>query len=273
MTFDTPTTPSSHAWDLFDAALRAASPRVDARARQSTCAHTAYVTHDALLEYCAQCGVEKRRTLLAEREWGAGAGDSRCQTRKGTRGSIDEELHYLGFDDDIVSRAEKIYTQVASGIGGTSHRAIIFACVFNAFKLANAPQNCDTLRDVFGLDRRAALRGLKIINMHAPKTSEIRVKYITPAQFVHDMMSHFGATEAEEQEVLALYELVKKRSLSLSRSRPQSIASALVYIFLSTGRKDFDVKLFLEKAMLSELTVSKIAREIVRVLGAISNEA
>ena len=79
-------------------------------------------------------------------------------------------------------------------------------------------------------------------------------------------MDQFSATFEQKQEVCDIYEQIKNRSSRLNRSRPQSVASGIVFYWICLKEKDISLKDFAKKVTLSELTINKMTKEIVDVL-------
>jgi len=85
-------------------------------------------------------------------------------------------------------------------------------------------------------------------------------------------MQKFSATPEQKQEVIELYEKIKNKSSRLNRSRPQSVASGLVFYWIGKRGKEISLKDFSQKVVLSELTVNKISKEIAGVIENINDE-
>lgn len=225
---------------------------------------------------CVDCGEEVQNNITHEKEWRYyGQSDTkhssdpnRVQMRKIEERSIFKDVENLGFSESIISKANKIYAQVTQGkiFRGNSRKAIVFACVFHAYKMSEKPQSHERLIQIFNLTRKIGLKGLKYVNLYAPKESKIRTTYITPKNLVNELMTKFSASEEQTQEVIQLYEKIKNKSSRLNRSRPQSVASGLVYYWICKKGKDITLKEFAKKVILSELTINKIAKEITDVL-------
>jgi len=243
--------------------------------RDTSCMHD-NIIHEKGVSVCIDCGEEIQSKLEHDKEWRYyGYGDTkhtsdpnRVQMRKLEERSIYKDVENLGFSESIVSRANKIYAQVTRGkiFRGNSRRAIVFACIFHAYKLANHPQSHERLIRIFSLNRKAGLKGLKYVNLYAPKDSKIRTTYITAQNLVGEILELFSATKEQKQEVLDLYEKIKNKSSRLNRSRPQSVASGIVFYWICSKGKDITLKEFAKKVTLSELTINKIAKEISEVL-------
>jgi len=80
-------------------------------------------------------------------------------------------------------------------------------------------------------------------------------------------MLKFEANDEMIEEVNALYKKINNRSSKLNRSRPQSVAAALTFYWICTKNRKITIKDFSKKVELSELTISKNAKEIANILG------
>lgn len=239
--------------------------------------HHKNVTVEKGITVCTDCGEEINKKMQHTKEWRYyGQADNRhisdpnrVQIRKSEERNIFRDVENMGFSEKIISEANKIYFQVTKGqiFRGNSRKAIVFACIFHAYKLSGKPQSHEKLIGIFNLDRKTGLKGLKHVNLHAPKKSHIRTTYITPINLVEEIMEKFSATSEQKLEVIKLYHRVKNRSSRLNRSRPQSVASGLVYFWICNNNKNISLKQFTKKVSLSELTINKITKEISEVIG------
>jgi len=240
------------------------------------CLHTETVKENDIISCCA-CGEVIKKVIANEREWRYyGSQDSkrssdpsRVQIRKVESRSIHKDVETLGFSDNIVNTADKLYNQVTNGsiYRGNSRKAIVFACIFHAYKLQGNHQLPEDLIALFGLDRKNGLKGLKIVNVNAPKDSPIHNTSITPIHIIRQIMLKFEANDEMIEEVNALYKKINNRSSKLNRSRPQSVAAALTFYWICTKNRKITIKDFSKKVELSELTISKNAKEIANILG------
>lgn len=225
---------------------------------------------------CADCGIEMEKSIFHEKEWRYyGQSDNkrtsdpnRVHLRKIEERNIYKDVENMGFSEKIVSLANQIYMQVTKGqiFRGNSRKSIIFACIFHSFKIQGKVQSHESLIKIFKLDRKNALKGLKHVNLNVPKDSVIHTTYITPSNLVDEIMDKFNATTEQKQEVKDLYEKIKNRSSKINRSRPQSISAALIFFWICMKGLDISIKEFASKTELSELTISKLAKEISDIL-------
>jgi transcription initiation factor TFIIIB Brf1 subunit/transcription initiation factor TFIIB len=236
------------------------------------------LSNDNGITSCLECGKEVEKNMFHDKEWRYyGQSDNkrtsdpnRVHIRKNEERTIFKDVENMGFGDKIVSLANQIYLQVTDGqiFRGNHRKAIIFASIYHAFKLNGKPQSHEKLIRIFELNRKLGLKGLKYISLHAPKESNIHVTYITPANIIDDIMDKFRATDEQKKEVIGLYNKIKNKSSKINRSRPQSISAGITYYWVSTKNIDISLKEFAKKVELSELTISKIAKEIAVVLKA-----
>ena len=174
----------------------------------------------------------------------------------------------MGFSETIISKADELYNQVTKGqiYRGNSRKAIVFACIFHSYKVSGKHQTPETLIKLFGLNRKNGLKGLKIVNVNAPKDSYIHTSYITPEHLINDIMDKFKASTIQKEEVIILYNSIKNKSSKLNRSRPQSVASALTYYWICKKNINISLKDFAKQVDLSELTINKNIKEVELVL-------
>jgi transcription initiation factor TFIIIB Brf1 subunit/transcription initiation factor TFIIB len=241
----------------------------------TSCSHENVISEKGV-SVCVDCGEEILHRMTYDKEWRYyGQSDTkhssdpnRVQMRKSEERSIFKDVENLGFSESIIAKANKIYAQVTEGkiFRGNHRKAIVFACVFHAYKMSGKPQSHERLIQIFNLSRKTGLRGLKYVNLYAPKDSKIRTTYITPIHLISEIMEKFSATTEQTQEVVSLYEQIKNKSSRLNRSRPQSVASGLVFYWICIKGKEITLKDFAKKVILSELTINRIAKEIAEVL-------
>jgi transcription initiation factor TFIIIB Brf1 subunit/transcription initiation factor TFIIB len=240
------------------------------------CLHS-NIESDSGVTICLDCGEEVNRTISTDKEWrfyGEGGNDpNRCHLRKTDERSIYKDVEGMNFPENIVSLANEIYTEVTKCneneykiYRGKSRKAIVFACIFNSYKILNQPIGWESLSKSFGLGRRECLNGLKTISLNSSKKSPVRTAYITPIHLIEEIMDKFSATKLHKEEVFELYKRIENKSYKLNRSRPQSIASSIVYYWIKKTGKNISIKEFTEKVKLSEITIDKISKEIEEIL-------
>ena len=240
------------------------------------CDHTDLVNENGVTN-CLDCGEQIHKNITHEKEWRFyGSSDNkrtsdpnRVQMRKSEDKNINKDVENMGFSETIVSRANDIYIQVTNGqiFRGESRKAVVFACIYHSYKMAGNCQTPKNLMETFGLNKKNSLKGLKIVNVNAPKDSPIHSSALTAVHHIYEIMDKFSATQAQKMEVVEIYSRTKNRSSKLNRSRPQSLASAIIYYYICLKKMDISLKKFAQKVDLSELTINKNVKEVALVLG------
>lgn len=247
---------------------------------ESLCSHTDLVPRNGV-NACVNCGIEIH-AAPDTKEWKYNGisnskqmiDPSRCLTRPQKHRLLHNDLLDLGISDRIKNIANNIYIEVCKGKvhRGTRRKGIVFAVVFHSYKLDNNPQTCESLIKIFKIRRKDALRGLKFVNENMSKQSQVQNAYITPEHVIIEFLQLFQITDARRDEILKLYHIIANRSSILNRSRPQSVASGMIWYWLRKNKTTISIKEYVKHVHLSELTVNKIAREIARVCKRIENE-
>jgi transcription initiation factor TFIIIB Brf1 subunit/transcription initiation factor TFIIB len=277
-------------YDLFDKAMNyyenqsnatgsGVESKSDISQSSSTdvCKHVNYNKTEEAMIFCLDCGEEIEKTIIQDKEWRyygqsdnrRGSDPNRVIARKNEERNIFKDVERMGFGDKVVHLANQIYIQVTHDkiYRGNSRKSIIFASVFHAFKLYGKPQCHDKLIKIFNLDRKLGLKGLKHVNLNAPKNSPIHTTHITPENLIEDIMDKFKATTEQKKEVFEIYLKIKNKSSRINRSRPQSTASAITYFWICFKKIDITLKEFAKKSELSELTIERLSKEIARIMG------
>ena len=263
-------------FDLFNKALDEYTQLKDSKNNSSiTCRHL-NTSKDKNDNICDDCGEIISKDISLNKEWRYyGSSDTkhfsdpnRCHIRKNLDRNIYKDVSKLGFSEKIQVEANNIYKEITHGkiYRGNSRKSIIFACIFHAFKLSGTPQSNENLINIFNLDRKTALKGLKFVNMNAPKNSKLRAIYITPENLLCEIMDKFEANDEQKNDVIKIYQKIKNKSSILNRSRPQSVASGIVRYYILIMNKDIPIEYFKSKVNLSELTINRIVKEIAKIL-------
>ena len=234
------------------------------------CLHEKTIT-DKTIVICQQCGEEIESELFIEKietPYMQIQDIDRYQRRKRELRTIYKDVEGLGFGERVVSLADNYYNLCTQNkiFRGNSRKAIIFACIFHAFKVLGSPQTCEQLISLFNLKRKIALRGLKFVNSNVPQNSPIKTVRIDPTHTLIQMLGKFDANDEQRDQVLQLYNQIIDKSSLLNQSRPQSTAAGLIFYYILKTDKQITVKEFVSKVNLSDLTIKKIVKELDRLL-------
>lgn len=227
---------------------------------------------------CADCGQVISKNFSYEKEWRYyGSMDTkhvsdpnRCNLRKQDEKGIYSELEKYQINKKVIFTANDIYETVTNKkiFRGKTRKGIIFGCVFYAYNFNNLSNSCKTLLSIFDIEQKVALKGLKFVNLNLPQDSKLRIKSNSNniENMISEILQEFNATEFQVKGVLQLYEHVKHKSSLLNRSRPQSVACGLIRYYILKTNPDYSIEYFREKIKLSELTITRIVKEIESIM-------
>ena len=121
---------------------------------------------------------------------------------------------------------------------------------------------------MFDIEQKVALKGLKFVNLNIPQGCNMRRDNNSNdvGHLIQEIMGQFNANDVQVKEVLDLYEHLSNKSSLLNRSRPQSVACGLIRYYIMKNNPEYSIDYFKEKIKLSELTLTRIVREIETIM-------
>jgi transcription initiation factor TFIIIB Brf1 subunit/transcription initiation factor TFIIB len=250
----------------------------------SECPHEILIKEGGQL-LCSDCGIELWKVLSYDKDWRSGTNDpSRCYTRKFDDKNIFIDVEKFNFPLHVTNLANTIYEIVSKEkiYRGNTRRCLIFASIYHAINIEGGDMSitysCDFLRSLFELDRKSALKGLRIVSMCSRQLTgfDVKTKYVTAIEFINEYVSkyitHLSKEELDthKKSIIGLSEQLKTKNKNiLGKSRPQSVAISLIYRHF---QHDIVLKDFCKKVNLSENTVLKLVKEIDRIFSEDSDE-
>ena len=81
-----------------------------------------------------------------------------------------------------------------------------------------------------------------------------------------EILNKFLIADHHKREIIELYQRIKDKSSMINRSRPQSVASGVIWYWIMENKKQMNIKEFTVRVELSELTILKMKKEITRIL-------
>jgi transcription initiation factor TFIIIB Brf1 subunit/transcription initiation factor TFIIB len=249
------------------------------------CDNTEFCTHQNIIkqnekEICVECGIEVYQQLSLEPEWRYyGENDSRhftdpnrCQIRKIEDKGIYKDVESMNIEGDIIEEANKYYNIITSETirRGNFRKSVIFACIFNAYKYKGKPISSDDLQDKFKLTKKDISTGLKFFNLKGRDIKEIKDKQtisVPSVIFIPRVMKKFNSNQYHINKVTELYHMIQNKSSLINRSNPQSVISGLVFYYCRLIGKNITCSKFSSIVNLSDITVSRISKNISEILG------
>jgi transcription initiation factor TFIIIB Brf1 subunit/transcription initiation factor TFIIB len=247
---------------------------IDFSASDDLCSHN-NVIKEKNITICEDCGIELYEEISREQDWRyfgdsdsrSNSDPSRVQYRKSPEKGIKKDLDRLGFPPDICELADKLYMTVTQGEVKRSElrRGIMFAVVFEAYKMKGNAKTPEELQKKFGLERKSMSQGITYYKMRIPR-EYFNYEDITAKHFIPSIMKKLNVKEEHVQKVCLLYDKLKDVCI-INRSNPQSSSKSLVYYYLRRKKCNISAIRYGRIVSLSDVIILRIASEISRVLG------
>jgi hypothetical protein len=236
------------------------------------CEHLETIIQSGMV-VCLECGIEIMSELLCTKNWSNNmasytADINQCQPRKVETKSIHKDLVNLGISEHVINKANELFQKITKGATsrGKARKAKIFACLFHAYVLTDNPQSYETLFNIFNIDRKIGLDGLKKFSKQIPKEFLTKTKGITVSGMINKIMGIFNGTDTQRTQVYNIFKKVRKKSSTIIRSRPQSVAAGVVYYWITKTNREIDIDEYSSKVGLSISTIENIVSEIETII-------
>jgi hypothetical protein len=251
------------------------SSEVSRAVDEDDCRHSETVEREGTVT-CLECGleisselsngpdrrVEDRNCFYSD----AGSG-VRCSYRRAEQKNIYKEIEKFNFPREIVNIANKLYVSVVKDaiLRSPLRMAVVFACVFNAYKSIGEFKIPKELQQIFGLAKTDVANGMKYFNLNVPK--DFKISTIKIADYIPVIMKRFRAKEYHIVNAIRILEFVKQRTTLLNSSCPQGIAAAICFYYCSlVNKKRFKCEDFAEIVGMSRVTIDKFSRQITEII-------
>lgn len=249
----------------------ASAPSPPAYVESGECKHLHTINQHGQT-YCSDCCEELISFCKEETRFFEDASTALASDRKAIK-SIRKELDALPLPETIKDRADRIY---GNRVGSNTYRSKVrqevkFSCIFDAFKEEGIYKDPCEIATMVGIKRRGMTRGIARCSFLWTGKDKTNNVSITAIHLVPDMMTR-NCIEFEQShldDVAAIYEYTKDRSELLNRSKPQSIAAALIYFYMlkvDETRKISKADVA-KNCGISIMTMMKIATELEAICG------
>lgn len=228
-----------------------------------SCDHNDFIV-DKNIMVCINCGKCIQKIFNQERDWKSQQSRNILDEK-----NIFKDVENLQFSENILQISNSLYIQVTNEkiYRGNARKGIISACIFHAYKIIGKPQIYKKIIRLFNISKKVGLKGLKFVSINAPKNSIIFKTCITPLTYIEYYMEKL---QADENDVINIKNLFNEVDITfnskLNRSRPQSVGAGLVYYWLIENNKKISLKTFSKITELSELTITKLEKDIRQLL-------
>lgn len=254
---------------------------------EEECTHENCFDADGI-NFCKDCGCEVEK-LDFQPEWRYyGAADnrtskdpSRChRSKESTRGGIDKvfqdaKLMYL--PQAIRKKAEEKYKKIVGKetVRGRKRKSIVAACLLYTFRGEGDIRTSDEVRKMFTgatghvLSKQEMSDGLR--RYHSVFRGD-RTQCIKPSDLIKRTMHLTKINFVHYKYILRIAKCLDGVDCTLNRSSPQSVASAIVYLYLCFNPSvktslGLTKTRFAKEVKLSDITISKLVKKSAEILG------
>jgi transcription initiation factor TFIIIB Brf1 subunit/transcription initiation factor TFIIB len=248
---------------------------------KSECKHEKVAKDDNTgVDVCRTCGKELE-SLDFSQEWRYfGSSDnrstqdpSRCRKPKVAQKTIKNYFQNKPeeFKPAIIKRVEVRYDKVIKVSGenllrGKGRKAIIAVCLFYALQDDHQYRTLDHVKKIFKVEQKDMSSALTRYYEAFP---EDKNRHMTPQKLLRWVMEKTNTDMIHYRRIMLISEYFTSTSSLIERSNPQSVAASTIYFYLeyfSENCKDKTNKVkFADDADLSDITVSKIYKEMKRI--------
>jgi len=242
---------------------------------KETCEHRETEEVDGL-NVCIYCG-EELTEISYEKDWRFyGSSDtkskkdpSRCHKRKDTSKSIFPYVEGKSFSHSIIANANEKYSQIKDDTHrGKNNKAIITACIYSAYIDEHEPKPAVDIGKMFGLNKKNVSKGLETFYTYY---EQYRTKYIEPSDLIRRILIKTKIDMSHYAKIKKLCKYIENSSSAINRSTPQSIACAVVYLYLNmcpSLKEELGLtkSKFTSLVNMSDITITKICKLAVDVI-------
>lgn len=224
-------------------------------------------------QVCTDCG-DTKEVFSYDPEWRYyGAHDnksskdpSRCRYSSSTTSrNIKKALAIRKIPEAMVEATIKKYQTVVGSktMRGEKRNGIIAICLWVSLRERGDCRTVTEVGSLFDLERKNLYKGLQTYSRAFPDDRTITV---TPGDLLARTMKLADIRETHSAPLVELCRSLENRSQMLGRSNPQSVAAAIVWLYLCLHpqiKADHGItkSLYAKKVSLSEITISKLAKE------------
>ncbi len=243
-----------------------------------SCKHTEIIFINGT-EVCSECGIVMNSNGVSDdKDWKYyGTSDnhyskdpSRCHKRKSDQRTIYKDVEGMDFPDSIVRSANKRYQVIIKNniYRGAKRKAIIVACIYYAYMDQGEHRTSDEISQKFNIKKKSVKEGFAKYCESFPEAS---IKYIDAKNLIRQIMIRSDINFSHLRKINILCDFLDNRSSLLNRSNPQSVAAAIVYLYLCL-EPNYKERLGMTKIRfanivnLSDITITKLGKESQRII-------
>ena len=221
---------------------------------------------DKGIKICNQCGLVLGRDHQPDKQRSYDTSSHRYSRKLQEEQNIFKDVENKGISNAVVITANQLFQTIMNEDTtvlkrGLTRRGIVASCIFKACLIHRQPQTYLHISQKLNIPRKRALKGMADVMMKLPKESPVFEVSVTPKTFIESFMNQLGAKPEHIHEVNQMFDRLSEHEY-ISRPRPQSIASGMIYYWIKETGRNIPLKDFARIASLSDLTIDKQEKDI-----------
>lgn len=249
--------------------------------KNQECLHKNVTKDDTGISICSDCAIELN-SLDFSREWRnfgvldnrSATDQSRCHKQRATPKSVKSvfDAKCIDLSPALIEQVDAKFKEVLRVnqkklFRGQGRSAIIAVCLFHVYQSIGEDRTTQYIRHMFGINQK---------NMSAAMTRyyyafpDDTINHMTPERLIPWIMNLTGIDRSHYPKILSISKYLSATSQLVERSNPQSVAAATVYFYLCLfpeykEQLGLTKSKFAEKAKLSDITISKIVKDMANI--------
>lgn len=224
---------------------------------------------------CTECGIvvdneELDEEIYTNTERYDSKDPARCHRRKSDQRTIFKDVEGMGFPEIIINTANKKYQKIIQNniYRGSKRKAIIVVCIYHSYVENGEYRTSDEIGKLFNIKKKSLKEGFDKYYEFFP---EAATQYIDAKHLIRPIMIKANINFSHLRRINRLCDFLENRSPLLNRSNPQSVAAAIVYLYLCL-EPEYKKQLGMSKTKfadivnLSDITITKLGKESQKII-------
>ncbi len=230
--------------------------------------------------YCNNCGCEVKR-IDYEIDGGIFGAEGDVdyvnipkEKEKNNVKKVFDECNILNVDMKVRHITENKYKEIIGTtlLRGKTNKSIIATCLYYAYEEVGQSRTMDEIRNMFDLTKREMSKGM---TMYQEKIPESRIATVTPIHLIRRILEQTGIDICHLPNILKIAKSINNTDEILNSSTPQSVAPAIVYLYLFLipdykEEKGLTKTKFSNLTNTTDITLTKLLKRIGLLIGKIT---
>lgn len=182
--------------------------------------------------------------------------------------SLKDDLKKAGFSNEIVNKADEVFSQMKSGLKrGVRRKQLMFYCVQTAYNLLKIPEDPATLAEMCGLTSSEMMKANSMcspskISFQAPPVRWLPKDFLRVYYQKIVEMGIMSFSDNTMEEIESICNDVMSKHNELRDEKPQTVAAAVIVFYLGLHGLAIEKKKYTEIFARSDMTIQKVRNKV-----------